>query len=613
MAVALGMLAGHAAVKVDRIEPTNWYVGMKDPSVQLMVYGEGIRDAEVAIDYAGVTIDSLVRLDSPNYLLVYLNTRGAQPGTMEMTFKQGRSKKKVKYQLLAREMSGDKRMGFTNADVLYMLMPDRFADGNPANNQIAGMQPYKNDRTKPSLRHGGDIEGIRQHLDYFTQLGVTALWFTPVLENNSPDSHNTVSTYHGYATTNYYQVDPRFGTNEEYRRLCDEAHSRGLKIVMDMIFNHCGSYHPWLKDMPSHDWFNQPDYKNNYLQTSYKLTPVMDPYASEVDLKETVEGWFVPSMPDLNHHNVHVMNYLIQNSIWWIETAGIDGIRMDTYPYAYADAMARWMKRLDSEYPNFNVVGETWVENPAYTAAWQKGNKMGKPESYLPTVMDFSFYEKIDSAKHEETDGWWRGYNRVYNSLCHDYLYPNPSSVMAFIENHDTNRFLGNGQDVPALKQALALLLTIKRIPQLYYGTEVLMNGTKEVTDGNVRKDFPGGFPGDTENAFTAEGRTPLQNDMFNWLSALLHWRQGNKLITDGKMTQFIPYGGIYVVARTLQGKHAVTIINGTTSQRQMKLDRYNEAFQGATVARDVPTGKTVDLSSGSITLPPRGTLVLEF
>ena len=613
MAVALGMLAGHAAVKVDRIEPTNWYVGMKDPSVQLMVYGEGIRDAEVAIDYAGVTIDSLVRLDSPNYLLVYLNTRGAQPGTMEVTFKQGRSKKKVKYQLLAREMSGDKRMGFTNADVLYMLMPDRFADGNPANNQIAGMQPYKNDRTKPSLRHGGDIEGIRQHLDYFTQLGVTALWFTPVLENNSPDSHNTVSTYHGYATTNYYQVDPRFGTNEEYRRLCDEAHSRGLKIVMDMIFNHCGSYHPWLKDMPSHDWFNQPDYKNNYLQTSYKLTPVMDPYASEVDLKETVEGWFVPSMPDLNHHNVHVMNYLIQNSIWWIETAGIDGIRMDTYPYAYADAMARWMKRLDSEYPNFNVVGETWVENPAYTAAWQKGNKMGKPESYLPTVMDFSFYEKIDSAKHEETDGWWRGYNRVYNSLCHDYLYPNPSSVMAFIENHDTNRFLGNGQDVPALKQALALLLTIKRIPQLYYGTEVLMNGTKEVTDGNVRKDFPGGFPGDTENAFTAEGRTPLQNDMFNWLSALLHWRQGNKLITDGKMTQFIPYGGIYVVARTLQGKHAVTIINGTTSQRQMKLDRYSEVFGNATVARDVPTGKTVDLSSGSITLPPRGTLVLEF
>ena len=611
-AVLTGMLTIQAAVKIDRIEPTNWYVGMKNPSVQLMVYGEGIRDAEVNIDYAGVTIDSLVRLDSPNYLLIYLNTRGAQPGTMDITFKQGRSKKKVPYQLLQREMSGDKRMGFTNADVLYMLMPDRFADGNPANNQIAGMETYKNDRTQPSLRHGGDIEGIRQHLDYFNQLGVTALWFTPVLENNSPDGRGH-STYHGYATTNYYRVDPRFGTNEEYRRLVDEAHARDLKVVMDMIFNHCGAHHPWLKDMPSHDWFNQPDYKNNYLQTSYKLTPIMDPYASEIDLRETVEGWFVPSMPDLNHHNVHVMNYLIQNSIWWIETVGIDGIRMDTYPYAYADAMARWMKTLNDEYPNFNVVGETWVEHPAYTAAWQKGNKVGKPESYLPTVMDFSFYEKVDSAKKEETDGWWRGYNRVYNSLCFDYLYPNPSSVMAFIENHDTDRFLANGKDAPALKQALALLLTIKRIPQLYYGTEVLMNGTKEVTDGNVRKDFPGGFPGDKQNAFTAEGRTPEQNDMFNWLSALLHWRNGNETIIRGYQTQFIPWKGVYVVTRRWHRNTVMTIINGTTRPATLEVNRYAELFEGDNrMATDVITGQQYDLSS-NVPLEPRATLVLEF
>jgi glycosidase len=318
-------------------------------------------------------------------------------------------------------------------------------------------------------------------------------------------------------------------------------------------------------------------------------------------------------MPDLNQQNSHVMTYLIQNSKWWIETVGIDGIRMDTYPYTDREGMARWMRELDEEYPNFNTVGETWVENPAYTAAWQKGNKMGLPESYLKTVMDFSFYEKMDSARHEETDGWWRGYNRVYNSLCLDYLYPNPSSVMAFIENHDTDRYLHNGQDVPALKQALALLLTIKRIPQLYYGTEVLMNGTKEVTDGNVRKDFPGGFPGDAQNAFTAEGRTPAQNDMFNWLSALLHWRQGNEVITKGKMTQFIPKDGIYVIAREYKGRHAVTIINGTTQQRQMKLDRYSEVFGNATVARDVPTGKTVSLADGALALPARGTLVLEF
>ena len=623
------LMSAATQVKVTRIDPTDWYVGLKNPTLQLMVYGQNVRDAEVSVDYPNVRIDSIARLDSPNYLLIYLDLNGAQPG--EMTLKIG--KQKVKYLLKQREMSGDKRMGFTNADVLYMLMPDRFASSGKytepkaAKKLAATLNNYVVDRKQPSLRHGGDLEGIRQHLDYFNQLGVTALWFTPVLENNSPDNEAGYSTYHGYATTDYYRVDPRFGTNAEYRQLADEAHAKGLKIVMDMIFNHCGFEHPWVKDRPSKDWFNLYEWLEgkdkanfnsdprgtNFQQTSYKLTPVKDPYASEIDLKETVDGWFVPTMPDLNQRNPHVMTYLIQNSIWWIETVGIDGIRMDTYPYAYADAMARWMKRLDTEYPNFNTVGETWVENPAYTAAWQKGNKMGKPESYLKTVMDFSFYEKMDSARHEETDGWWRGYNRVYNSLCLDYLYPNPSSVMAFIENHDTDRYLHNGQDVPALKQALALLLTIKRIPQLYYGTEVLMNGTKEVTDGNVRKDFPGGFPGDAQNAFTAEGRTAAQNDMFNWLSSLLHWRQGNEVITKGKMTQFIPKDGIYVIAREYKGRHAVTIINGTTQQRQMKLDRYSEVFGNATVARDVPTGKNVSLADGALTLPARGTLVLEF
>jgi len=609
IACAAMAMNANAAVNVDRIEPTNWYVGLKNPSLQLMVYGNGVRDAQVSTNYAGVTIDSVVRLDSPNYLLIYLNTSNARPDTMQLTFEQGGSKKKVKYEFKQRDKAGSERIGFTNADVLYMLMPDRFADGNPANNQIKGMEKYTCNRNEPSLRHGGDIEGLRQHLDYFNELGVTALWVSPVLENNSPDE-GIYSTYHGYATTNFYQVDPRFGTNQEYRRLTDEAHQHGLKMVMDMIFNHCGSYHPWAKDAPSRDWFNQPNYG---LQTSYKLTPIMDPYASEVDKRETVEGWFVSTMPDLNQHNPHVMNYLIQNSIWWVETIGIDGIRMDTYPYAYADAMARWMKTLNEEYPNMNVVGETWVTEPPYTAAWQRDSKVARINSYLPTVMDFSFREKLDSAKHEETDAWWRGYNRIYNSLCYDYLYPNPNSVMAFIENHDTDRFLGNGKDANGLKQALAMLLTIKRIPQLYYGTEVLMNGTKEVTDGNVRKDFPGGFPGDTHNCFTKEGRNDAENDMFNWLSTVLHWRQNNDVIIKGKMTQFIPYNGIYVIAREYKGKHAVTILNGTSKQHQMKLDRYREVFGNATHATDIPTGVDVNLTTGSITLSARQTLILEF
>ena len=656
MANVLSMSAAKKTV-IDRIEPTDWYVGMKNPQVQLMVYGKGIRDvASVTTDYPGVVIDSLVRLDSPNYLLIYMNLSGAQPGTMTLIFKGGTVKgskgEKVQYQLKQREMSGDKRMGFTNADVLYMLMPDRFAQGTNHPKQIKGMRNYVEDRTKPSLRHGGDLNGIREHLDYFKELGVTALWFTPVLENDSPDSKNGYSTYHGYATTNYYKVDPRFGSNEEYKLLCDEAHKKGLKIVMDMIFNHSGFEHPWTTDMPSKDWLNTPEWLNEknsgrdpmtgfsvdssnasdasttsparkttqYLQTSYKLTPVVDPYASQIDLKETVEGWFVPSMPDLNQHNPHLMRYLIQNSIWWIETVGIDGIRMDTYPYAYADAMAQWMKELDVEYPNFNTVGETWVTEPAYTAAWQKNSKITPStntqhpltNTYLKTVMDFSFFDKLNQAKNEETDGWWNGFNRLYNSFVYDYLYPNPSSVMAFIENHDTDRFLGNGKDTLALKQALALLLTVNRIPQLYYGTEVLMNGTKEVTDGNVRKDFPGGFPGDTHNCFTKEGRSKSEQAMFSWLSRLLHWRQGNDVIIKGKQTQFTPNNGIYVIARQYQGKTALTILNGTSKSATFDVKRYAEVIGKTTKAKDILTNRYFDLSKNQ-ELKPRQALILEF
>ena len=612
-----------------RIEPTDWYVGMKNPTVQLMIYGRGIRDAvKVTTDYPGVVIDSLVRLDSPNYLLVYMNLKDAKPGTMTLKI----DKKKVDYRLKAREKSGAERRGFTNADVLYMLMPDRFAQGVNHNPQVKGMRSYKEDRSQPSLRHGGDLNGIREHLDYFVDLGVTALWLTPVLENDSPDNENGYSTYHGYATTNYYRVDPRFGTNEDYRRLVDEAHAKGLKVVMDMIFNHSGFEHPWTSDMPTKDWLNLPNWLEeskgssnpegtHFQQTSYKLTPVLDPYASKTDLRETTEGWFVPTMPDLNQRNPHLMRYLIQNSFWWIETVGIDGIRMDTYPYAYADAMAQWMKELDAEYPNFNTVGETWVTEPAYTAAWQKGfalsadgsdPKLKVSNSYLKTVMDFSFFDKINQAKNEETDGWWNGLNRLYNSFVYDYLYPNPSSVMAFIENHDTDRFLGNGRDTLALKQALALLLTVNRIPQLYYGTEVLMNGTKEVTDGNVRKDFPGGFPGDTHNCFTKEGRSKSEQSMFVWLSRLLHWRQGNKVITNGTQIQFIPFNGIYVIARQYQGKTALTILNGTSKAVVMPVDRYEEVIGQTKQAKDVLTGRYFDLSQ-DLQLKPRQSLILTF
>ena len=608
MTLGLGLMMATAtsATTISRIDPTDWYVGMKDPSLQLMVYGKDVKNVkQVTTDYAGVKVDSIVRLDSPNYLLIYLNLQGAKAGQMTLNF----DGKKVRYTLKDRTMRGEDHKGFSNADVLYLLMPDRFANGNPKNDVVKGMRDQSCDRTKPSLRHGGDLAGIEQHLDYFTDLGVTALWFTPILENNWPNDHGVNSSYHGYATTDYYKVDPRFGTNAEYKQLIDECHKRGLKVVMDMIFNHCSNYHPWNLDPPTKDWFNNPNYG---LQTSYKLTPVLDPYASKQDMRETVDGWFVPSMPDLNQRNPHLMRYLIQNSEWWIETAGIDGIRMDTYPYADRKAMALWMKTLDTEYPNFNTVGETWVTEPAYTAAWQKDSKLSTMNSYLKTVMDFSFYDKLSQAKHEETDDWWKGLNRIYNSLCYDYLYADPSHVLAFIENHDTDRFLGNGKDSTALKQALALLLTMNRIPQLYYGTEVLMNGTKEITDGNVRKDFPGGFAGDTHNCFTAQGRTKAENAMFQWESKLLHWRQGNDLISKGKQTQFIPFKGIYVIARQYQGRTSLTILNGKRSEATMPVARYAEVIGKATTATDVISGRKIDLTH-DITLQPREALVVEF
>ena len=607
---------------VTRIDPTNWFADMQDPTLQLMVYGKDIKFADVTTDYPNVKIDSLVRLDSPNYLLVYLNLKGAKPGEISLTFSNKNGKKTTKkFQLKAREMAGADRKGFDISDVLYMLMPDRFANGNPKNDVIKGMEDQLCNRNEPSLRHGGDLEGLRQHLDYFTDLGVTALWLTPVLENDRPADGGKHSTYHGYATTDYYRVDPRFGTNEEYKALIDECHKKGLKVVMDMIFNHCGDYHPWakdtrldengktIKDYPSKDWFNSPNYG---LQTSYKLTPVLDPYASKVDMKETVDGWFVPSMPDLNQRNPHVIKYLIQNSIWWIETVGIDGIRMDTYPYADRQAMADWMKVLNKEYPNFNTVGETWVTEPAYTAAWQKDSKLSDINSNLKTVMDFAFFDRLSQAKNEETDDWWKGWNRIYNSLCYDYLYTDPSSVMAFIENHDTDRYLGNGKDSTALKQAYALLLTMKRIPQLYYGTEILMNGTKTETDGNVRQDFPGGFPGDKVNKFTHEGRTKAENAMFDWTSRLLHWRQNNDVIINGSQTQFIPQHGVYVLARQHNGKTVLTILNGKKADNQVDVARYAEVIGSHTTATDVLTGATVDLTK-NIPLVQRQAMVLSF
>ncbi|MEG1564542.1 MAG: glycoside hydrolase family 13 protein [Bacteroides sp.] len=601
-------LSTKAAMNVNKIDPPFWYAGMKSPDLQLLVSGEGIGDATVSIQYPGVSLSSTVKMESNNYLLIYLKLdKKAQPGKFPITFIQGKRKLVKEYELKARNKRGDEHKGFDASDALYLLMPDRFANGNPANDHITGMIDNKLDRTDPNARHGGDLAGIEKHLEYFSDLGVTALWFTPVLENNM-----TGGSYHGYATTDYYKVDPRFGTNEEYRQLIEKSHARGIKVVMDMIFNHCGVDHPWIKDMPSKDWFNNPDHQNHFVQTSFKLTPHVDPYASTYDTAQMNDGWFVTAMPDLNQKNPHVYRYLLQNSLWWVEYSDIDGIRMDTYPYADYDAMSHWMKELNEEYPNYNTVGETWVTEPAYTAWWQKDSKLSAPKnSNLKTVMDFSFYEKMSIAKTEQTETWFKGLDRIYNSFVYDFLYPNPASVLAFLENHDTDRFLGEGNNLPLLKQASTLLLTTRRIPQLYYGTEIMMNGTKAKSDGYVRKDFPGGWAGDTENAFTSAGRTAQQNECYNFYKTLLNWRKGNDVIAKGDMKQFMIQNGVYAYARLYKEKTVFVLLNGTDKATTLPLTYYKEVLKDAKQGKDILTGKNIPLNNELI-LAPRESLVLE-
>ena len=611
---ALSALPDSTVIEINKIDPPHWYVGMKNPSLQVMLYGQGLGSVKDVV-VEGAALDSVVYLDSPNYLLVYMNVAQAQPGEVTLNLLFDECKQVIPYELRSRDKAPEERIGFDSSDVLYMLMPDRFANGDPSNDNIAGMSDYQVDRNAPNARHGGDIKGIMDHLDYFNELGVTALWFTPLLENNMKDQHFGNlhhSCYHGYATTDYYKVDPRFGSNEDYRALIDKAHEKGLKIVMDMIFNHCGDEHPWLIEYPTKDWFNYPDYQNNFVQTSYKLTPHVDAYASDYDFSQMNDGWFVLSMPDLNQRNPHVARYLIQNSMWWIESVGIDGIRMDTHPYAHYDAMSQWMKELNEEYPHFAVVGETWCEHPAFTAWWQKDSKLSAPlNSNLPSVMDFHLWQVVNNHMTAETDGYMTGFNQLYNHFVYDFLYPNPLMVMAFIENHDTDRFLRNGEDITALKQALTLLLTTRRIPQLYYGTEVMMNGTKNIADGNVRKDFPGGWEGDARNLFDAAQRNEMEAEAFNFTSRILHWRKGNDVIAKGDMKHFIPQQGVYVYARMHEGKCVLVLLNGTSKAVELNMKPYAEVLNGATQGHEVITDSTIAWGE-TMSLPARANLIIE-
>lgn len=603
--VGASLFGAKKAPMVTNVEPPYWWVGMANDTLQVMLTGPDIAQASAEVDYSGVKLDRQVSLDSPNYKLLYFTIApDTKPGKMPIRLNLDGRKHTLDYELKARDMKGEDYEGFSAADVLYLLMPDRFAQGDV----VAATDLEYNDapdRTQPSTRHGGNLKGIADRLDYLDSLGITAIWSCPVLENDMPGG-----SYHGYATTDYYRIDPRFGTNADWQELIAQAHKRGIKVVMDMIFNHSGSNHPWMKDMPSKDWYNHPE--GNEL-TNFRLSTIHDPYVSDYDLDHTVNGWFVSAMPDLNQKNPHLMKYLIQNSIWWIESSKINGIRMDTYPYADMQGMAQWAADVLKEYPNFNIVGECWYGNEAGPAFWQSGSKINPVETNLPTVMDFKYNIDREKMFFEETDPW-NGLNHVYDHLALDYLYPDPQHILTFLDNHDTDRFLPEMPDsLGVWKQALAFLLTSRGIPQLYYGTELLMNGTKKISDGYIRLDMPGGFPGDKVDAFTREGRTDMQNEAWDYLSRLLQWRRGeaNDVIAKGTLKHFMPQNGIYAYERRLGDKQVVVLLNGQSEPNTVTMERTLEILPYGKTMRDLVSGKDVTITE-EMTFAPRQVMILQ-
>ena len=587
------------------VEPAFWWSGMQETELQLMISGKDIASYKATIQSNNVYLKEAVTLESPNYQILYLDIANSKPEKFDIVFTNGKKKITYNYELKKRDPKRLNIESFNSSDVLYLIMPDRFANGDPSNDQIEMRKPYKVDRNDPNARHGGDLKGISDRLDYLSDLGVTAIWLNPVLENDMEGG-----SYHGYATTDYYRVDPRFGTNEEYAKLIGDAHSKGIKVVMDMIFNHCGSDHPWMSDLPSKDWINNLD---EYVQTSHMKEMYFDNYASEYDKSKMVDGWFVPTMPDLNQRNRHVAKYLIQNSIWWIEFSGVDGIRQDTYPYADYDMMIDWVEAVEKEYPNYNIVGEAWLNNPIGTAFWQRNSKLNNHEdTRLKSVMDFRFMGLSHSAFFEETGEWGGGLQGIFDHMTYDFIYPDIYNVLRFLDNHDTDRFLKEfPTDLSGWKQGVAFLLTMPGTPQIYYGTELLMHGNKSKSDGYIRLDVPGGWEGDSENHFSREGRNDIQNEAFDFLSHLLHWRKGNNVIAQGKMKHYVLQKGVYVFERYLDDKNVLVFMNGTSNDVEINLDRYAESIKDRQSGKDVISGRTVSLGN-TLKLSPKEILILE-
>jgi glycosidase len=599
--------AALAQPAVERVEPAFWWAGMHHPDLQVLVYGDDVGRARATLaPYPGVRLDRTVAVESPNYLFLEMTvTDEARPGTLAITLEHPDGDQTLDYELRQRTRTpGSYAQGFSSRDVIYLMMPDRFANADPGNDEVAGMLEGV-DRQNPNARQGGDFAGVLQNLDYIDGLGMTAIWFTPVFENDMTPEYGA---YHGYAATDMYRVDRRFGSNDEFLALVDAVHGRGMKVIMDMIHNHVGDRHWWMADPPASDWVHSWE---RYGQTNYTGAATVDPYASEHDYEKLVNGWFVAEMPDLDQDNDLLVQYLLQNTVWWIEHAGIDGIRMDTYLYPDKAYMARWARYVLDAYPDFNIVGESWVENVPHEAYWQRGFRAHPEpyESHLPSVTDFPLAFAAEAAFSGA------GPARLYSTLSQDHVYPEPNLLVTFLDNHDLPRFFSRvGEDEGAFQMGLAFLLTTRGIPQVYYGTELAMPDGDRAAGGDGYKRTPmmGGWPGDERSVFTAAGRTDRENRAFEFMRALATWRQTADVVHHGRLTQFIPQDDVYVYFRWDEDDTVMVALNAAAEPRALDLSRYQERILGHTTGRNVVTGETVRLDGETLAVPARTPLVLE-
>ena len=600
------LLSVSAFAQIDKIEPPFWYAGMHNPELQIMFYGKNIAQYETTVSN-NIVIKNVVKTENPNYIFVTIDTKNIPASDFVFSFK---NKNKVaftkKYSLKARRKNSAQRKSFDSSDLMYLIMPDRFANGNPNNDTDKSLNE-KADRSLPGGRHGGDIEGIIKHLDYLEELGVTAIWSTPLCEDN-----DKVHSYHTYGQSDVYRIDPRYGTNEEYVRLSAELKKRNMKLIKDYVTNHWGAEHWMYKDLPTYDWIHQFP---GFSQSNYRMTTQFDTNASAIDTKNCMDGWFVPSMPDLNQSNPLVLNYLTQNAIWWIEYADLDGFRVDTYSYNDKIGIAKWTKAITDEYPYFNIVGEVWMHDQAQMSYWQKDSPISAIQSYnsyLPSVMDFTLHDAFGNVFNEDKATWNDGMIKVYDNFANDFLYPNVNNLLTFVENHDTGRFNHiYKNDFKKYQMAMAIIATVRGIPQIYYGSEIGMAGDKAKGDADIRQDFPGGWAGDKNNAFTKAGRTEEQAKFFDFSSKLFQWRKGKSVIHSGKMTHYIPEDNVYVYFRYDDNETVMVIINNAAQAKTFKTSRFQENIKNFTTGKDVLTGKSINVKE-DVTIDSKSVLILE-